>query len=78
MAEGALAKFGTTYSLSVTGIAGPGGGSKQKPVGTVWIALAQKDKSTIAKSFRYAGDRAIIRERSADSALEMLRRKQLG
>jgi nicotinamide-nucleotide amidase len=73
MAEGALKKFGPTFSLSITGIAGPGGGKKEKPVGTVWIALAEKDKSTIAKLYKFAGDRTIIRERSADSALEMLR-----
>jgi nicotinamide-nucleotide amidase len=77
MAEGALKKFSTTYSLAITGIAGPGGGTKEKPVGTVWVSLAERSKPTIAKLFKFAGDRSIIRERSTDSALEMLRRRLL-
>ena len=77
MAEGALKKFSTTFALSITGIAGPGGGTKEKPVGTVWIALAEKNKGTVTKLHKFAGDRVIIRERSADSAMEMLRRRLL-
>jgi PncC family amidohydrolase len=77
MAEGALKKFGTIYSLSITGIAGPDGGMKEKPVGMVWIALGEMNRITIAKLFKFAGDRAIIRERSVDSALEVLRRRLL-
>jgi nicotinamide-nucleotide amidase len=77
MAEGALKKFGTSFALSITGVAGPGGGTKEKPVGTVWIALAESDNSILAKLYTFAGDRSIIRERSTDSALEMLRRRLL-
>jgi nicotinamide-nucleotide amidase len=77
MAEGAQKKFGTTYSLAVTGIAGPTGGTPEKPIGTVWVALAEEGKETSTKLFHFAGDRNIIRERSADSALEMLRRRLL-
>ena len=77
MAECALDNFGTTYSLAITGIAGPGGGTKDKPVGTVWIAMGEMNKPAIAKLFKFAGDRTIVRERSADSALEMLRRRLL-
>jgi len=77
MVEGALRKFGTTFAISLSGIAGPGGGTKENPVGTVWIALAEKDKPVAAKLYRFAGDRSIIRERSVDSGLEMLRRRLL-
>ena len=77
MAEGALENFGTAYSLAITGIAGPGGGTKEKPVGTVWIALGERNKPTIARLFKFAGDRTIVRERSTDSALEMLRKRLL-
>lgn len=77
MAEGALIKFGTTFALAITGIAGPGGGTKEKPIGTVWIALAEKGKPTIANHYKFAGDRSMIRERSTDLALETLRRRLL-
>ena len=77
MAEGALKKFGSTYSLAITGIAGPGGGTKEKPVGTVWIALAAKGKPVSARSFRFGGGRNIVRERSAEMAMEMLRKRLL-
>lgn len=76
MAECALAASGADYALSVTGIAGPGGGSADKPVGTVWMALAQRDDAgmvTRAACHVFGGDRAIIRQRAALSALNMLR-----
>lgn len=75
MAEGVLKKFGTTYAIAISGTAGPDGGTKAKPVGTVWIALAQKGKPTAAKLFNFGDGRAIVRERSCDAALEMLRRR---
>ncbi len=77
MAEGVREKFGTRFSLAITGIAGPDGGSKRKPLGMVWIALAEKDKPTMAKCFQFGNERNIIRERSADLALEMVRRRLL-
>jgi nicotinamide-nucleotide amidase len=77
MAEGIREKFNTRFALSITGIAGPDGGSKLKPVGTVWIALAEKNKETTARVFQLGKERNIVRERSADSALEMLRRRLL-
>ena len=76
MAEGALKLFATTYALAITGIAGPDGGTADRPVGTVWIALADK-YGTTAKLFHFGGERAIVRERSTDAALEMLRKKLL-
>ncbi len=77
MAESALKKFSTTYALSVTGIAGPDGGTIKKPVGTVWIALAQENAPTITKLYHLGADRPINRERSSDLALELLRRRLL-
>jgi nicotinamide-nucleotide amidase len=77
MAEGALKKFGTDYAISITGIAGPEGGTKDKPIGTVWIALAEKGKPTVAKLHHFGEGREIVRERSCDLALEMLRKRLL-
>jgi nicotinamide-nucleotide amidase len=76
MAEGIRKKFDTDYALSITGIAGPDGGTKEKPVGTVWIALADREK-TVAKVFRFGGERTAVQERSTDAALEMLRKQLL-
>lgn len=76
MAEGALERSGADYALAVTGVAGPDGGSPQKPVGTVWIALSQKKGGgvkTYAERFLFSGDRASVRERAAKSALNILR-----
>jgi nicotinamide-nucleotide amidase len=71
MAEGALANFKTDYAIAVTGIAGPDGGTPDKPVGTVWIGAASAQK-TIAKKFIFGNKRQQNIERSAASALTML------
>ncbi|WP_316799423.1 competence/damage-inducible protein A [Pedobacter frigidisoli] len=71
MAEGAIKQFKTDYSIAVSGIAGPDGGTEEKPVGTVWIAVSSKDK-TIAKVFNFSNKRIQNIERSASSALAML------
>jgi len=73
MAENVRKKFNTTYGIAITGIAGPSGGSKEKPVGTVWVAIAEKGKLTRTKLLHNTGDRAMIRERSTEFALEFLR-----
>ncbi len=73
MAEGTLKKFGTTYAIAISGTAGPDGGTKEKPVGTVWIALAEWGKPTIAQLYHFGIGRSIVRERSCDAALELLR-----
>ena len=73
MAEGALARSNADHALAVSGIAGPGGGSETKPVGTVWIALASRGTSTEARRFAFPGDRAAVRARAASAALAMLR-----
>ncbi|MFM7200916.1 MAG: competence/damage-inducible protein A [Myxococcota bacterium] len=73
MASGVRARLGTTYGVATTGIAGPGGGTEEKPVGTVYIALATPDEVTVRKLF-FAGDRERIRRYTASSALDLLRR----
>jgi nicotinamide-nucleotide amidase len=72
MARGCLERSGATYAAAITGIAGPGGGSPEKPVGTVWIAVATKGFAH-AKKFQMRGDRNMIRWRSAYWALNQLK-----
>lgn len=76
MAEGALRSAQSDWALSVTGIAGPSGGTAQKPVGLVYIGLAGP-RTLVVKKFLFKGDRAQVRERAALSALDMLRRRLL-
>ena len=57
---------------------GPGGGSAEKPVGLVWIALARASGETRAEEMNFSGDRAAVRDRAAKSALNMLRMELLG
>ncbi|MBI3260263.1 MAG: competence/damage-inducible protein A [Ignavibacteriae bacterium] len=76
MAINVRKKFGTTYGISISGIAGPGGGLPEKPVGTVWIGIADEYKVS-AKKFVFGNERSINRERSVGSALEMLYRALL-
>jgi nicotinamide-nucleotide amidase len=72
MAEGALAYSRAAFAVSVTGIAGPGGGSAAKPVGTVWIGVAARDEKAAATLLQAGGDRAAIRAASVARALELL------
>ncbi len=71
MATNVKEKFNTDFALSITGIAGPGGGSEEKPVGTVWIGLATPE-STFAKKFNFGIKREINRERAVGMALILL------
>ncbi|MBE3099829.1 MAG: competence/damage-inducible protein A [Acidobacteria bacterium] len=72
MAEGIRARNRATVGLGVTGIAGPGGGTPEKPVGLVWFAVADAAGTGAARE-TFTGDRALVRERAANYALNMLR-----
>ncbi|GAB4523468.1 MAG: competence/damage-inducible protein A [Haliangiales bacterium] len=72
MATGARERFGADYALSVSGVAGPGGGTEDKPVGTVWLALAGPGGVRVQQK-RWSGDRARVRRVAAFTALAMLR-----
>lgn len=71
MAEGALLMSKADISISVTGAAGPDGGTEEKPIGTVFIGCALKNKETVHKQFSFTGDRHSIRLQSAKAALEL-------
>jgi nicotinamide-nucleotide amidase len=73
MAAGAQRRFGVDAALAVTGIAGPAGGSQEKPVGTVWLAARLGSDARALKRV-FPGDRGEIRARSAQAALDLLRR----
>jgi nicotinamide-nucleotide amidase len=74
LAEHARARAGSDYSLATTGVAGPSGGSPEKPVGTVFIALATSGK-TIEKGFFFPTDRETFKQIATQAALELLRRR---
>lgn len=74
LAMAAASRAGTDLALSVTGVAGPSGGSERKPVGTVFIGLCDRREGPArVRRFRFPGERAEIRQRSAMSAISMLR-----
>jgi nicotinamide-nucleotide amidase len=77
MAEGARARAASTFGLATTGIAGPTGGSDEKPVGTVYIALASGDSETVVGKFLFRTDRATFKQLAAQAALDLLRRRLL-
>ena len=74
LAEGIRRRAGASFGLGITGVAGPGGGSPEKPVGTVFIAMAD-EQSTTVREFRFPGDRERIRYWASQAALELIRRK---
>jgi nicotinamide-nucleotide amidase len=77
MAAGVRRSLGTSYGLSVTGIAGPGGGSAEKPVGLVFMAVAD-DRGTVTERHQFGGSRPDIKQRSSQAALNLLRKRILG
>ncbi len=78
MAVGALRRFSADTAVAITGIAGPGGGTEDKPVGTVWFSVMLADGPTLTRMFLLPGNRSDIRERSTTVALHLLRRTLLG
>lgn len=75
MAEGARAATGADHTLSVTGIAGPGGGSTEKPVGTVWLGLASAGERPLAVKKHHPYNRETFKQASVNQSLELLRRR---
>lgn len=69
MAEGALKHSRAQVAVAVTGIAGPGGGTSEKPVGTVWIAWAAKNRDSASRCHHFRGERDSIRRQSVAAAL---------
>jgi nicotinamide-nucleotide amidase len=72
MVSGALANSGASIAVAVTGIAGPGGGSADKPVGTVWIGWKRRGGYATAEQFRFDGDRDAVRRQTVAAALRGL------
>jgi nicotinamide mononucleotide (NMN) deamidase PncC len=72
MAEAARDRFGASLAVSITGIAGPGGGTAAKPVGLTYVGLADRARSTDVRRFVWTGDRVSNRDESAAAALAWL------
>lgn len=73
MADGLLARSKAQLGVAVTGIAGPGGGTPTKPVGTVWVAIAQRGQPAAATLLQLQGDRQAIRQQTVAWSLRALR-----
>ena len=78
MADGALRRFGADTAIAITGIAGPDGGTQDKPVGTVWWSVKLADGPTLTRTIRLPGGRADIRDRSTTVAMHLLLRALSG
>jgi nicotinamide-nucleotide amidase len=76
MADGARARFGADIAVGVTGVAGPGGGTPDKPVGLVYLALSDA-RGTVVTRNEYLGGRADVRRRASQTALVMVRDRVL-
>jgi nicotinamide-nucleotide amidase len=74
MAEGARARAGATYALSTTGVAGPDGGTPEKPVGTVFVGLASADGPSQVEKLFFPTDRATFKQMVTEAALDLLRK----
>ena len=77
MAEGALQRSHADIAVAVTGVAGPGGGSAEKPVGLVWFGLAQRGHPVRSEHHVFPGDRAAIRVAAVARALALIRARVL-
>jgi len=78
MCRGTLLRTNARFAVATTGIAGPGGGSEAKPVGTVFIAVAERGGDAYSRRFHFPGDRSTVRSRAAHLALASLRFAMLG
>jgi nicotinamide-nucleotide amidase len=78
MAQGALRRFGADTAIAITGLAGPGGGTDDKPVGTVWWSVMLADGHSVNRTARLPGNRNDIRERATTVAMHLLRRALTG
>lgn len=78
LADGAIDRFGADLGIGVTGVAGPGGGTEEKPVGLVWISVAERGGARIDRKISLPGARADVRDRTTTVALHLLRRVLLG
>jgi len=72
MAAGALHESGADLAVAITGIAGPDGGTPEKPVGLVWFALAQRSVPPVVQQRHFAGDREAIRRAAVATALQLV------
>lgn len=77
LANGARARLGADVGVGVTGIAGPGGGTEEKPVGLVWLSVAKADGEPITRSVNLPGSRADVRDRTTTVAMHLIRRALL-
>jgi nicotinamide-nucleotide amidase len=78
LADGAIARLGSDVGVGITGIAGPGGGTPEKPVGLVWISVALASGERMTRRLDLPGGRADVRDRTATVAMHMIRRLLLG
>jgi nicotinamide-nucleotide amidase len=78
LADGARARFGADVGIGITGIAGPGGGSEEKPVGTVCLSVSERGGARIDRTVQLPGGRADVRERTTTVTMHLLRRLLLG
>ena len=76
MAQGVRKKSATEWGVGITGIAGPGGGTEEKPVGLVYLALEGPEVSLV-RELRWRGERSLIKRRTTQAALDLLRRELL-
>ncbi|HEY3866472.1 MAG TPA: competence/damage-inducible protein A [Solirubrobacteraceae bacterium] len=78
LAEGARTKLGADIGIGITGVAGPGGGTEEKPVGLVWLSVETADGEPLTRSVKLPGSRADVRDRTTTVAMHLLRRALLG
>jgi nicotinamide-nucleotide amidase len=72
MSDGLFARTDADVAVSISGVAGPGGGSEAKPVGLVWLSWGKRDKSVLANPYQFDGDREDVRKQSIRQALDNL------